>query len=88
MQQQGIQVELEEDAIRRSAQLALQWHDKSRYVDLLHDRNHPDLPDHVPTTIISSQSLKELTWPRLQDLVGQQTGSSNSTSIFIKSTNA
>ena len=90
LQQQGIQVELEEDAIRRSAQLALQWHDKSRYVDLLHDRNHTDLPIHVPTVVISSQHLKELTWPRLQDLVGQHAGaanfkSANSRGFFIKS---
>ena len=85
MQQQGIQVELEEDAIRRSAQLALQWHDKSRYVDLLHDSDHADLPNHVPTAVISSQHLKELTWPRLQDLVGQHAGSENSASFFIKS---
>jgi hypothetical protein len=85
MQQQSIQVELEEDSIRRSAQLALQWHDKSRYVKLLHDRKHTDLPNHVPTTIISLQHLKELTWSRLQDLVGQQAGSANATSFFIKS---
>jgi hypothetical protein len=85
MQQQGIQVELNEDSIRRSAQLALQWHDKSRYVKLLHDRKHTDLPNHVPTTIISLQHLKKLTWSRLQDLVGQQAGSANSTSFFIKS---
>jgi hypothetical protein len=85
MHQQGVQVELEEDAIRRSARLALQWHDKSRYVDLLRDRNRTDLPDHVPTAIISSHDLKELTWPRLRDLVGQKTGFANSTSYFIKS---
>jgi hypothetical protein len=31
------------------------------------------------------QHLKELTWSRLQDLVGQQAGSANATSFFIKS---
>lgn len=85
MQQEGIHVELEEDAIRRSAQLALRWHDKTHYVNLLRDQNRADLPEHVPTTVISSLRLRDLTWSGLQNLVGREAGSPSPTSFFIKS---
>ena len=85
MRQQGVPVELDHDGFRRSAHLALRWNDKSRYVDLLRDRNCVDLPDHVPTAVVSLQRLKNLTWPQLQDLVRQHTGYTNSTEFFIKS---
>jgi hypothetical protein len=81
----GIDSQFHPEVDRQAAQLALHWHEKSRYVELLRDYSGPALPPHVPTAMIASSRLQEMSWEELLELVERQTGSTGERRFFVKS---
>jgi hypothetical protein len=68
------------------AKIALKWHDKANYVNLVHNYSTSEqLPLHVPTALLSSRQLQGMTWARLLEIVRQQTRLEDGTEFFIKS---
>jgi len=81
----GIQSQVDPDACHRAGRLALKWHDKSHYVELLKGYEGPSLPTHVPTAVFSSSLLEEMTWEQLTELFRRQTGCTAGREFFVKS---
>ena len=71
----------------RMAKAALFWHNKDNYIDLLKPHLNTDtLPAHVPSAVISSADLKNLTWENMTASFSSQTGIKEGIdTFFIKS---
>ena len=64
----------------------LKWHDKASYINLMQKTtDNAQLPLHVPTALLSSRRLQDLTWSGLLQLVNQQDGFKDKEEFFIKS---
>jgi len=71
---------------RYMAQHALEWHDKTKGIDLLSKyKGNSPLPIHVPTLVFHSGLLEKMTWKRLVDLFRHRIGCVGFTECFIKS---
>lgn len=82
----GINSSVRIPGYEKQAITALKWHDKVSYVNLMHNyAASGQLPLHVPTALLSSRQLQGITWPRLLEIVRQQTGLEDATEFFIKS---
>lgn len=70
----------------QQARAALRWHDKASYVDMLRNCGKAaQLPLHVPTAVLPSGQLPDMTWTRLAELVRRQAGFEGGTEFFVKS---
>ena len=81
----GIDSYFRRNLYSRAAQLAIRWHEKTRYVELLSAYSGPPLPPHVPTAMVASSRLQGMSWVQFLALVRGQIGSTTETRFFVKS---
>ncbi|HEX3151473.1 MAG TPA: hypothetical protein VHR66_25570, partial [Gemmataceae bacterium] len=71
--------------LNRAGELALKYHDKANYVDLVRSSSLP-LPLHVPTAVVSvEQFLAVRRWPELVELYRTATGDVEPAAVYVKS---
>lgn len=81
----GFDIDFDLKNLKVSGELALQFHNKTAYVELI--RQSPlDLPAHVPTALIEPDDFLALkNWAELVSLYTAQTGDAEPRSVYIKS---
>jgi hypothetical protein len=74
------------DACARLGELALRFHNKARYVELVQAHGGAGLPAHVPTAVIAPERfLAVRRWSDLVHLYRERTGDGEPAAIFVKS---
>ncbi len=82
----GIATRFDVPLLERLGALALRFHDKARYVELVRRHAGEDLPAHVPTAVIAPERFLEVRgWDELVALYREATGDSAPPALFVKS---
>jgi hypothetical protein len=81
----GLELPIDEAELRRLGELALRFHNKARYLDLV--RANPEgLPPHAPTALLSAEEFLRLkSWRELIELYTERAGDEAPPRLYVKS---
>ncbi len=84
--EQDLRLSISNDFVSRLGALALKYHDKAKYVELVAENSWRSLPAHVPTMILDPEDFLAIgSWRELVDLYFDETGDQAVEHLYVKS---